>query len=61
MKENPVPALAYLFLKSTKGPPGLMFPSDRQIAINSTYAFTSYALLRDLGFNPDIFLTETSE
>ena len=43
------------------GPPGLTSPSDGRIAINSTYAFTSYALWRDLVFNPGVFGTETSD
>ena len=34
------------FQKSPRGPPGLTYPSDGRIAINSTYAFTS--LCRDL-------------
>jgi hypothetical protein len=56
--ENPVPASAYSIEKAPRGPPGLT--SDVRIAINSTYAFTSYALRRYLGFNPIIFGTETS-
>jgi hypothetical protein len=47
--------LAYSFRKE----PSL---SNRQIAINSTYALTSYALRRDLGFNLlIIFGTETGD
>ena len=45
---NPVPVLAYSFRKAPR--PGLISPSNGQITISSTCAFTSYALWRDLGF-----------
>ena len=44
-----------------KGSPGLRSPSDERIAINGTYAFTSYTLREDLGFNPSIFGTKTKD
>ena len=34
---------------------------DGRITINNTYAFTSYALRRDLEFNPGTFGTGTSD
>jgi hypothetical protein len=36
-------------------------PSDGRIASNSKYAFTSYAMKEDVGFNPGIFGTETND
>jgi hypothetical protein len=45
-------ALAYSYQKVQRGLLDLMSPSDRQITINSTYAFTTHTLRRDLGFNP---------
>ena len=41
--------------KAPKEPPGLTSSSDGQIAINSTYSLTSYALRSDF---PGIFVTE---
>jgi hypothetical protein len=38
-----------------KGPPHLTSPSYEQIVINSIYAFTTYALHRDMEFDPVIF------
>ena len=35
--------LVYFHRKAPRGPPGLMSPSDRQIAINTTYAFSTSA------------------
>ena len=58
---NTVPAVAYYSLKALRGLPGLTFPFDWQITINSTYVFSSYALVKDLGFNPGTFGTETSD
>ena len=52
---KPGAGISLLFSKA-----GLMLPSDGRIAINNTYAFTSYALQRDLGFNPSIFAAETN-
>ena len=60
-KGEGVTALAYSFQKESRGPPGLTSSSDGRIAINSTYAFTSHALRRDLRFNPGIFGTDTPE
>ena len=50
-----------LFLKNTKMAARLNIPSDGWIAINNTYAFTSYALWNDLGFKPGIFGTRSSD
>ena len=47
--------------KSAKGPPGLTYAFDGLFALNTTYAFASYALRRDLEFSPAIFGTETSD
>ena len=49
--------ISLLLLKSTKGAARFNIP----ITVNSTYAFTSYTLWRDLGFNPGIFGTEASD
>ena len=54
-KRNTVLALAYAFRRALRGQPGLSSPSDGQIAINSTFSFTTNAFW-DSGFNPDIFL-----
>ena len=51
--------ISLLLLKSIKGPPGLTSPPNGRITINSTYAFTSYALQRYFGFNRRIFGPET--
>ena len=59
MKRKPGDAINLLFWKSVKGPPELTSPSDGRIVINSSYAFTSYAPRRDLGFNSGVFETET--
>jgi hypothetical protein len=53
--------ISLLFSKSIKGTPGLTSPSGGRIIINSTYAFISCTLRRDLGFNSDIFGRETSD
>ena len=51
VKGNPVPTLAYPYRKASRGPPNLMSPSDRRIAINNT----TNAQQKDLRFNPGIF------
>ena len=61
LKRNPVPALAYCFRKVPRGPTGVAPSYDEGIAIKSTYAFATYALLRGLGFNSGIFEIETSD
>ena len=38
-RRNPVPALAYSYQKTRKGPPRLTSPSDGRIFINSAYGF----------------------
>ena len=53
-----VPALAFSYRKTARQPPSLMSPFNRRIDINSSYSFASYALRKDLGFNPAIFVTE---
>ena len=53
---KPSTGINLLFSKWSKASPGLTSPFDRWIAINSTYAFISYALWRDLLFNPGILL-----
>ena len=58
--KKPDARINLLFWKKTKGSVGLIFPTDVQIVINSTYAFTSYALWRNLAFNPGKFGTETN-
>ena len=58
---NPMPALAYSYRKIIQVPPGFMFPSNGQIATNTTFDFTSYGLWRDLGINLRIFGTETRD
>ena len=45
---NPGTGISVVFFKSTKGVTRFNVP----IAINSTYAFTSYVVRKDLGFNP---------
>ena len=51
-----------LFLpKSTKDADKLTYPSEGNIAIKSTYAFTSYAPWRYLRFKSGIFRTGTSD
>jgi hypothetical protein len=61
MKRKSSAGISLLFKKKTPmGPPGLTSSSDGRMAVNSTYAFTSHAVRRDLGFNPVIFGTETS-
>ena len=56
---NPVPVLAYCFFLIYHGPPGLTSPFNRRVIINGTYAFTLYALRRDLRFSPVIFGRES--
>ena len=51
MEEKPGVSIAYSSRKVLKGSPGLTSPSNGRIAMSSTYAFTSYALRRDLRFN----------
>ena len=46
-----VKGLSYSFQKAPRGSPGLTFPIDGRNATDYTYAFSSYALRRDLGFN----------
>ena len=48
-----------LLLKNTKRATSLMSTANGQITINSTHAFTLYALRKDLRFNKRIFVTET--
>ena len=52
--------ISLLFSRSTKGVTRFNVPSKGGIAINSMYAFTTHAMLRDLGFNPNIFGRKTS-
>ena len=61
MKVKPGAEISHSFRKALKGTPGLTCSLYGRIANNITYALTSYALRRDLGFKPDIFGTETSE
>jgi hypothetical protein len=61
MKGKPGAGISLLFYKALRGPPGLTSPFDNRISINRTHAFTSYALWRNLKFNPGIFGTETSD
>ena len=61
LKSKPGASISLLFSKSTKGTPGLTSTSDGLIAINTTYFFRSYPLRGDLGINPGIFGTETSD
>ena len=54
MQEKSGAGMRLFLSKITKGAPGLMSPSDQQIAVNSTYAFTKMCILvlpRDLGLN----------
>ncbi|KAJ4442950.1 hypothetical protein ANN_04548 [Periplaneta americana] len=44
--------VAYSCRIALRGPPGLTSPSDGRITINSDICLPSYALRRDLGFNP---------
>ncbi|KAJ4431037.1 hypothetical protein ANN_19630 [Periplaneta americana] len=53
---NLVPACSLLLSNSTKRPPDLITPSDGQITINIDICLLSYALRRDLGFNPGILV-----
>ena len=55
MKKKPDAGVGLLLSKRNKGTSGLTYPSDGRITINSTYAFATNALGRDLGFNPGIF------
>ena len=50
-----------LSFKSTKGAAILNVPFRRTNRYQQYLAFTSYVLRRDLGFNPDIFGTKTSD
>ena len=52
---EPGVGIRLLFSKAPRRTPGLTSPSDGRIAINSRYAFTSYALKRNLEFNLGIF------
>jgi hypothetical protein len=45
-----MPALNYSYRKAQK-----RLSSDERIIVNNTYAFTTNALQRALGFNPSIF------
>ncbi|KAJ4434312.1 hypothetical protein ANN_22867 [Periplaneta americana] len=50
---NPVPARSLLLSNSTKGAASLNVPIRRNESLSTvTYTFSSYALRRDLGFNP---------
>jgi hypothetical protein len=59
-ERNPVQALAHSYWKSRRSPV-LTSQSDKRIAINSIYDFTTHALRRDLGFNPGVFEIETKD
>ena len=56
-----LPALAYSYQKALRGPPSSACQSSERFTVNSAHAFMSHALRRDLGFNPAIFGTETSD
>ena len=51
----------YTLIKIHKRVARFNVPIQRKTAFNGTYTFTAYAIWRDLGFNPDIFETETSD
>ena len=53
-------SISLLFSKLPRRLPGLTSPSDGRITINSPFAFTSYELRRNLGFNPGMFGAKTS-
>ena len=61
MKVKPGSGISLLLLKTPREPPRLTSPFDGRIAINSTYAFASYPLMRDLELDTGIFGTETSD
>jgi hypothetical protein len=48
VKRKPYSGISLLFSKLSKGPSGLTSASDGRIGIDNTYAFTSFALWRDL-------------
>ena len=54
---KPGAGISLLFSIVPRGPPGLTSPSDERITINSTHAFSSYALQRKLRLNPSKFGT----
>ena len=59
VKGKPDAVISLLFSKSINGTARLNFPIRRRNHHQRIYAFTLYALQRDLGLNSDIFCPET--
>ena len=58
---KPYVCIGLSYRRAPRGQPCFTFPSDRRIAINSTYVVRICALRRNFGLNPGIFGRKTSD